>query len=169
MLFSSFSTRDIFWVPCDITPLRSHAGLILPDPLLCCPRAVSCTWRGLASCLANHLEAGDGGEVHQADLATNPQYRSQLPSQRKRQGCSKSCGLGRLSPAGWSTYHQEVPLPIEENPMKSSICMEASCPALPFSSWYPWLGNSGSIHTGVSASPAQVRIFRQAATPKSQL
>lgn len=130
---------------------------------------MSGTWRGLASCLVNPLEAGDGGDVHQADLATNPQYRTQLPNQRKRQGCSKSCGLGRLLPAGWSTHHQEVPLPIEENPMKSSICMEAPCPAPPFSSWSPWLGNARSIQPRVPAPPAQVRIFRQEATPKSQL
>lgn len=119
-------------IPLDITSLRIHAGLILTDPLLCCFRAVSCTWRGLASCLVNPLEAGDGGDTYQTDLATNPQYRTQLPSQRKRQGCRKSCGLGRVLPAGWSTHHQEVLLPIEENPVKSSICIEVPCPAPPF-------------------------------------
>lgn len=127
--------------------LRTHAGLILPDPLLCCLRAVSCAWRRLASCLVNALEAGDGGDAHQVDVATNPQYRTQLPSQRRRQGC----GLGRVLPAGWSARHQEVPLPIEENPMKSSICVEVPCPALPFSSWSPWLGNAGPLQPGVPA------------------
>lgn len=132
LLFSPFSIRDLYWIPLDITPLRTHAGLIRPGSLPCCLRAVFCPWRGLASCLVTPLGAGDGGDNHQEDLATEPQCRTRLPRQRKKQGCSKSCGLGRALPAGWSTRHQEVPLPIEENPMKSSICTEVPCPAPPF-------------------------------------
>ena len=78
------STRNILWVSRPITPPPSiRARLILPSPLISCLRAGSCTWRGLASCLVAPLEAEGGGDDHQADLATSPQHRTQLPSWRR--------------------------------------------------------------------------------------
>lgn len=119
--------------------------------------------------LGESSRTGDGVDDHQADLATKPQCRTRLPRQRKRQGCSKSCGLGRALPAGWSTHHQEVPLPIEENPMKSSICTEVPCPAPPFLVGLLGWTRPDHCNLGYLCPPALVRTIRQLATPKSHL
>lgn len=72
-------------------------------------------------------------------------------------------------PAGWSSHHQWVPFPIEENPLKSSFCLSGR--ALPVHLYPlgcpPGLGRAGFCHSLVdSEPPAFSRIAKQAMPPE---